>query len=249
MTFPLLQTGLPFPTAVPPSWVRPPAEKTAPIEETQKERERPGQQNRQPETFRSLLSAETDGSLRAATAVSGERPDAGDAANDDEADTGRDAPAGDGNRRGEDRGDGVNDLTAEEEKVVAELKARDAEVRAHERAHQAVGGDLAGAATYETQRGPDGREYAIGGEVSINVAPESDPADTIVKMERVKAAALAPAEPSGQDRAVASQADAQRAEAQAELARQQREQAAAAYGRAGAYGQVQDARDRLDLVA
>lgn len=138
----------------------------------------------------------------------------------------------------------------EELKRIAELRARDAEVRAHERAHQAAGGDLAGAASYEEVRGPDGRMYAIGGEVPIDAAPEAEPEETIAKMERVKRAALAPAEPSAQDRAVAAQAEAQAAAARAELARQQREEANTAYGKALGYGQpADDPADRIDLVA
>lgn len=113
------------------------------------------------------------------------------------------------------------ELTPEQEQQVAELKRRDAEVRAHEAAHQAVGGPYAGSASYEYQRGPDGVNYAVGGEVPIDVSRENEPQQTITKMEQVKAAALAPAEPSGQDRAVAAQADAIKAQAQQELRQSQ----------------------------
>lgn len=109
------------------------------------------------------------------------------------------------------------ELTPEQEQQVAELKRRDAEVRAHEAAHQAVGGAYAGSASFEYQRGPDGVSYAVGGEVPIDVSRENEPEATITKMEQVKAAALAPAEPSGQDRRVAAQADAIKAQAQQEL--------------------------------
>jgi hypothetical protein len=115
------------------------------------------------------------------------------------------------------------ELTPEQLQQVAELKRRDAEVRAHEAAHQAVGGPYAGSATYEYQRGPDGVNYAVGGEVPIDVSRENEPEQTITKMEQVKAAALAPAEPSGQDRAVAAQADAIKAQAQQELRQSQAE--------------------------
>ena len=109
------------------------------------------------------------------------------------------------------------ELTPEQQQQVAELKRRDAQVRAHEAAHQTVGGPYAGSATYEYQRGPDGVNYAVGGEVPIDVSREKEPQATINKMEQVKAAALAPAEPSGQDRAVAAQADAIKGQAQQEL--------------------------------
>ena len=111
-----------------------------------------------------------------------------------------------------------NELSEAEQKQVDELKQRDREVRAHEQAHKTVGGPYAGEIQFETQTGPDGREYAIGGEVAIDASPISgNPEATIRKMDIVIRAALAPAEPSPQDRAVAAQAQAQRTEAQAEL--------------------------------
>lgn len=110
-------------------------------------------------------------------------------------------------------------LDAAQLKQLADLKARDREVRAHESAHQAVGGQYAGAISYVYQRGPDGVQYAVGGEVSIDTAPvEGDLQATIEKMRTVRAAALAPAEPSPQDRAVAAQAMQLMLQAQSELA-------------------------------
>jgi hypothetical protein len=101
---------------------------------------------------------------------------------------------------------------------IRKLKARDAEVRAHEQAHATTGGAYAGAPSFEYQRGPDGRNYAVGGEVSIDVsAVPGDPEATIRKMEQVQRAALAPAEPSGADRAVAATADATMLAARNEL--------------------------------
>lgn len=111
-------------------------------------------------------------------------------------------------------------LSEDEQAVVAEMAARDAEVRRHEEAHARVGGQYASAPSYTFQTGPDGKNYAVGGEVQIDVAPvDGDPEATIDKMDVVKAAALAPAEPSAADRAVASLADRQRGAAMAELNR------------------------------
>ena len=102
---------------------------------------------------------------------------------------------------------------------IKELKARDTEVRIHEQAHASVGGQYAGSPSYEYQRGPDGTNYAVGGEVQIDVAEiEGDPQATIEKMQTVRAAALAPAEPSGADRSIAADATQKLAAAQAELA-------------------------------
>ena len=115
-------------------------------------------------------------------------------------------------------------LSKDEQAQVAKLKARDTQVRAHEQAHKNVGGEYAGAISYEYQKGPDGRSYAVGGEVPIDASEiAGDPEATIEKMRVVKAAALAPAEPSAQDRKVAALADAQMMKAQAELNTQRTE--------------------------
>ena len=100
-------------------------------------------------------------------------------------------------------------------------------MRRHEEAHARVGGEYAGQPSYEFQQGPDGKNYAVSGEVPIDVSPVADdPEATIEKMRIVKAAALAPAEPSGQDRKVAATADQESAKAQAELMARRREEAA-----------------------
>ena len=98
-------------------------------------------------------------------------------------------------------------LSPEALAVVAKLKARDTVVRQHEQAHLAAAGGLAmSGASYTYQRGPDGVSYAIGGEVQIDTSPGSTPEETIVRARANAAAALAPAEPSGADRAIAAQA-------------------------------------------
>lgn len=101
---------------------------------------------------------------------------------------------------------------------IKELAARDREVRAHEQAHVAVGGRYAGAAVYQYERGPNGVSYAVGGEVSISVGPASTPEETLLKAQTIRRAALAPAEPSPQDRQVAAEASRLEAQARQELA-------------------------------
>lgn len=104
---------------------------------------------------------------------------------------------------------------------LAELKKADAEVRSHEAAHAAVGGQLASSPAYSFGVGPDGKQYAVAGEVQIDLSPvPGDPQATIIKMQQVKAAALAPAEPSAADRQVAAEAARRIVEAQAELAQE-----------------------------
>lgn len=129
---------------------------------------------------------------------------------------------------------------------VQKLKQIDANVRQHEAAHQAAGGSHAGGASFTYTRGPDGKSYATAGEVPIDVSAESEPADTVAKMEQVKAAALAPADPSPQDMRVAAQADAAKLQAQAEQRRQGGEaaagRAASAYGAAQSLGYTQSGR-------
>ncbi len=108
-----------------------------------------------------------------------------------------------------------------EQQQLAELQARDREVRAHEQAHLAAAGGVAvSGATFSFQRGPDGQLYAIGGEVRIDTSPvQGDPQATLEKAEQIGRAALAPVHPSDQDRAVAAQAAQMARQAQAELAR------------------------------
>ncbi|MBB1306302.1 putative metalloprotease CJM1_0395 family protein [Pseudoalteromonas sp. SR43-5] len=113
----------------------------------------------------------------------------------------------------------------QEQQQITELKARDTEVRIHEQAHASVGGQYAGSPSYEYQRGPDGTNYAVGGEVQIDVSEiPGDPQATIDKMQTVRAAALAPAEPSGADRSIAADATQKLAAAQAELAQPEKEE-------------------------
>lgn len=133
-------------------------------------------------------------------------------------------------------GSSALELSDQEMRIVEGLKARDREVRAHEQAHKSVGGQYAGAISLSYQSGPDGRRYAVGGEVPIDVSPISgDPQATIAKMTIVKAAATAPAQPSTQDIMVAAEAGRIQMEAQNELLQENSEvvKASAPNGEAG----------------
>ena len=119
---------------------------------------------------------------------------------------------------------GAGDLTPEQQAFLQDLKARDREVRAHEQAHASVGGIYAGSPQYDYVTGPDGQRYAVGGQVKIDVSPvPDDPEATIEKMIVVKQAALAPREPSPQDRRVAQTADQHRQVAEGDLREMQAE--------------------------
>lgn len=168
-----------------------------------------------------------------------------------------------------DRDGGDNARIAERQRqelelrLIQQLSARDREVRQHEQAHVRVGGRYAGAPSYQYERGPNGLSYAVSGEVPIDVAPvANDPLATIRKMEQVRHAALAPAEPSAQDRAVAAMATRQMLKAKAELANSRgtedrssersppgETRAMAAYRRLSDQGAEAESRPQLSITA
>jgi hypothetical protein len=118
-------------------------------------------------------------------------------------------------------------LSEEEQRQLTELQGRDRQVRAHEAAHSAAGGRyVTRGPQFTYQRGPDGRQYAVGGEVKIDTSPvPGDPQATLQKAEAIQAAAHAPANPSSQDRRVAMAAARMAARARLEiLQRKQAEQ-------------------------
>ncbi len=86
----------------------------------------------------------------------------------------------------------------------------------------AAGGLVTSGASYTYQRGPDGARYAIGGEVGIDTSPGRTPQETLDRATQIQAAALAPAEPSGQDLAVAAKAQQMALQARIEMAHQSR---------------------------
>ncbi|MGP8289657.1 putative metalloprotease CJM1_0395 family protein [Vreelandella zhanjiangensis] len=121
------------------------------------------------------------------------------------------------------RADGTP-LAPEEIQLLEQLKQTDRDVRQHEMAHQVTGGPYTGGASYEYEIGPDGKRYAVAGEVPIDYGPvPGDPQATIEKMQTVIAAALAPADPSAKDLQVAAQARQYLLEAKLEAAQQQSE--------------------------
>lgn len=121
------------------------------------------------------------------------------------------------------RADGTP-MAPEEIQLLDQLKQTDREVRQHEMAHQTVGGAYTGGASYEYEVGPDGKRYAVAGEVPIDYGPvPNDPQATIEKMQTVIAAAMAPADPSPKDHQVAAQARQYLLEAKLEASMQRSE--------------------------
>jgi hypothetical protein len=123
---------------------------------------------------------------------------------------------------------GPLELTEAEQAQVRELQQRDREVRAHELAHVAAGGRyVTKPATYQYQTGPDGRRYAVGGEVTIDTSVPADPREALAKAQIIERAALAPVEPSQQDYRVAAKARQMAADARREIAAERLEQTTA----------------------
>jgi len=113
------------------------------------------------------------------------------------------------------------------QRMISQLQSRDREVRAHEAAHASAGGSLVvSGPSFTYQKGPDGRSYAIGGEVQLDVsAVANDPEATLQKSEQIRRAALAPADPSSQDIRVAANAGQLASKARVDIALLRREEA------------------------
>lgn len=161
--------------------------------------------------------------------------------NDAAKDNGQDASAGKENAEDKQQ-------QQAEQQQLTELKQRDAEVRAHEQAHASLGGQYASPPQYEYERGPDGRRYAVGGEVSIDISEASTPEETIRKAQQVKAAALAPAEPSAQDLRVATEATQITLEARTEIASAKAEEAQLSYNQAIPDAQQSEQQQQSSII-
>jgi len=119
----------------------------------------------------------------------------------------------------------TSELTPSQEQQIVQLQQRDAEVRAHEAAHIAAGGAaVSGAASYSYQKGPDGKLYAVGGEVPISSSGGNSHEEKIAMARQIQAGALAPANPSPQDLKVASSAALMEAQARQEIALEKSEE-------------------------
>lgn len=125
----------------------------------------------------------------------------------------------------EQTGAGTNqELTPQEQQQLAELKQTDAQVKAHEHAHKSTAAGLTTSGpNYEYETGPDGKKYAVAGDVNVSYQKSSDPEVNLKNAQQLKAAALAPADPSSQDRKVAMQADREIAQARQEIMEEQKQ--------------------------
>jgi len=114
-------------------------------------------------------------------------------------------------------------LGPQQEQQIRQLGRIDQEVRAHEQAHlNAARGIAVSNAHFRYQTGPDGKRYAIAGDVQIDTSSTSDnPGAVIRKAAAIVRVALAPAKPSIPDQQVANQAQAMAQNAQSALLKQQ----------------------------
>jgi len=120
---------------------------------------------------------------------------------------------------------GSKQLTTEQQRTIQQLQQIDRTVRAHEQAHLSAGrGVVTSGAQFQYTYGPDGKQYAVGGEVGIDTSPERKPQANIDKGRLIQAAALAPKDPSPQDFRVAAVGGQLEAQGQTDLVREQQAQ-------------------------
>jgi len=150
------------------------------------------------------------------------------------------------------------EMNAEELRQVEELKKQDQTTRAHETAHKAALGRFAKSGpTYAYESGPDGKRYAVEGKVTADSSPETSPEQTIAKAQTIRRAALAPADPSAQDRLVAAEMSRMEQQARMEKAESERRESDKNGKRAESRGgspidelalRMQEMRERLDSI-
>ncbi|MDJ0950240.1 MAG: putative metalloprotease CJM1_0395 family protein [Alphaproteobacteria bacterium] len=92
------------------------------------------------------------------------------------------------------------DLSPAEERQVARLRQIDSAVRQEENTHAANAGQFASAPQYTYVTGPDGRRYAVGGQVNVRATnPSGDPRQAERAANILRNAAVSPNAPSAQD--------------------------------------------------
>lgn len=88
------------------------------------------------------------------------------------------------------------------ERVLEKFKSKDAEVKQHEESHTA-NGVAKSTIKYNYQTGPDGKLYAVGGEVKLDTSLPSDEKQAIDKLEKLASASSAPSQLSAADSQIA----------------------------------------------
>ena len=92
------------------------------------------------------------------------------------------------------------------QRVLEKFKNSDSRVRAHEQAH-AANGITTTPISYKYQTGPDGKAYAVGGEVRLDTSIPTDPKEASFKLSQIQRASSAPGDTSGADAQITIQAN------------------------------------------
>jgi hypothetical protein len=118
------------------------------------------------------------------------------------------------------------DVSLQVELDIARLKAAAQQALRNRATQMAAGGAyVSGGATYAYSIGPDGQLYATGVTLSYDTTPiADDPQGTILKMQRIRAAALASSTPTAADYAAVAAATEAELQARLEIVRRMAEQ-------------------------
>ncbi len=92
------------------------------------------------------------------------------------------------------------------ERVLQKFKNKDAEVKSHEQVHATIGATTS-PISYVYQQGPDGKMYAVGGSVRLDVSIPDDPQAAQFKLDQIAKAASGVSDPSIADMSIATQAN------------------------------------------
>ncbi|MEA3512530.1 MAG: putative metalloprotease CJM1_0395 family protein [Campylobacterota bacterium] len=91
-------------------------------------------------------------------------------------------------------------------RVLDKFKQKDSEVRSHEQVHASIGATTT-PISYNYQKGPDGKMYAVGGSVRMETSIPTDPKEASFKLDKIADAATGSAEVSGADTTIAMQSN------------------------------------------
>ncbi len=91
-------------------------------------------------------------------------------------------------------------------RVLDKFKKVDMDVRSHEQTHATIGITTT-PISYNYQKGPDGKMYAVGGSVRLDTSIPKDPKMAMEKLDRIKDAVTGVDKPSGADMAISTAAN------------------------------------------
>ena len=89
-------------------------------------------------------------------------------------------------------------------KVLEKFKQTDEKVRTHEQIHASIGHTTA-PISYTYQQGPDGKMYAVGGQVRLDTSIPKEPKAAAFKLDMLQKAASGPIDSSGADNTISAQ--------------------------------------------